>query len=108
VQLQQRSSRLCPTEAADRSSRFCPTEAADSGDWSTNLVIGQRESGDSTTNNLHRVHQSGDWSTTCLGRLTNHQMHAHPCPTNQVIGLTNQVTCENPSETNALNGKPFM
>jgi len=91
---------------SSRSSRFRRVVNQSSG-WSTNLVIGQRESGDSTTNNLHGIHESGDWSPTCLGRLTNHQIRARTCPTNQMIGLTNLVTGENPSETKGRNGKPF-
>jgi hypothetical protein len=78
-----------------------------SSGWSTNLVIGQRESGDSTTTNLHGIHESGDWSSTCLGRGTNHQIRASTCPTNQMIGLSNLVTGENPSKTKGRNGNPF-
>ena len=69
-----------------------------SSGWSTNLVIGQRESGDSTTTYLHGIHESGDWSSTCLGRVTNHQIRASTCPTNQKIGLSNLVTGEKPKD----------
>ena len=82
---------------SSRSRRFRRVVNHSSG-WSTNLVIGQRESGDSTTTNLHGIHESGDWSSACLGRVTNHQIRASTCPTNQKIGLSNLVTGEKPKD----------